>query len=144
MINLKQDFDALTAVAKTYRVLKARFDEFARYVEEEAGDPSSMVRGIGVELQLDQRFFVVKWCDRSITLELTASCSDIGITTGKVVCYQHRAYPKPELIEVGHFTFTSRGTTDQSVSPDNDQLCLDNRSDAITLVWHYLLKSFTN
>ncbi len=141
MINLKQDFDALTAVAKTYRVLKAKFDEFARYVEEEAGDSSSMIRGIGVELQLDQRFFVVRWCDRTITFELTATWNETGTTAGKVVCYQHKAYPTAELIEVGDFTFTSRGTT---VSPDNDQLCLDHRSDAMTLVWHYLLKSFSN
>lgn len=143
MLEWNQLHQELEKAANRHRQLAAKFDQFAKLVAEQVVAPAFHIKGIGISLNLDQRFFSTTFAGRTLHFIFESVPGENGALVGQVTCYLKKEIPTPEYISIGDFQFTGSGQTTLIDPMENDPVNIDTNLGALYVVLNYIHESLS-
>ncbi len=143
MLEWNQLHQNLERTSNRHRQLSAKFEQFAKYVNEQVTAPAFHIKGIGISLNLDQSFFSTTFSGRTLQFRFESVPEENGALVGQVTCYLKNDFPALEYISIGDFRFTGNGQTTLVDQKENDPITIDTDLAALYVVLNYIHESLS-
>ena len=143
MLEWNQLHQNLERNSNRHRQLFAKFELFAKFVDEQVSAPAFHIKGIGISSNLDQGFFSTTFAGRTLQFRFESVSEENGALVGKVTCYLKKELPALEYISIGDFRFTGNGQTTLVDPNENDPITIDNDLAALYVVLNYIHESLS-
>jgi hypothetical protein len=144
MLEWDQLHQNLERNSNRHRQLFAKFEQFAKFVDEQVSAPAFHIKGIGTSSNLDQGFFSTTFAGRTLQFQFESVSEENGPLAGKVTCYFKKEFPALEYISIGDFRFTGNGQTTLVDPNENDPITIDNDLTALYVVLNYIHESLSH
>ncbi|MBP8168321.1 MAG: hypothetical protein KAX99_01550 [Azonexus sp.] len=141
MLEWNQLHQNLEKNSNRHRQLVAKFELFAKFVDDQVSAPAFHIKGIGISSNLDQGFFSTIFAGRTLQFRFESVFEETGTLVGKVTCYLKKEMPALEFIAIGDFRFTGNGQTTLVDPNENDPITIDNDLAALYVVLNYIHES---
>lgn len=143
MLKLNQLHQQLETVANRHSQLAAKFQAFAKFVEEQVTAPMFHIKGISVSLHLEQGYFTTTFASRTLRFDFSSDLSENGSLIGTVTCSLVKELPEISFVSVGEFTFTASGKTNLNNPEDGDPIIFDDDIPALYVGLHFIHESLS-
>ncbi|MHB1331682.1 MAG: hypothetical protein ACYCY1_03735 [Sulfuriferula sp.] len=137
MLEWNQLHQKLERYSNRHHQLSAKFEQFAKFVDEQVAAPAFHIKGIGISLNLDKGFFSTTFAGRTLQFRFESVPEDNGTLVGQVTCYLKNEFPALEYISIGDFRFTVNGQTTLVDPTENDPITIDTELAALYVVLNY-------
>lgn len=143
MLEWNQLHQNLERTSNRHRQLSAKFEQFAKFVDEQVTVPAFHIKGIGISLNLDQGFFSTTFAGRTLQFQFESVSEENGAFVGQVTCYFKKEFPALEYISIGDFRFTGNGQTTLVDPREDDPITIDVELAALYVVLNYIHESLS-
>jgi hypothetical protein len=130
----------LEKAANRHLLLASRFNEFAKFIEDQITHQTFHIKGITTSLHLEQGFFTTMFSGRTLHFAFS-SINENGTLIGNVKCHLKKEFPEPTYIEIGEFSFTGNGQTSLIEPEDNDPITIDSDLPSLYVALHFIHES---
>ena len=140
MLDWNQLHQQLGTVSNRHSLLAAKFQSFAKYVEEQVTVPNFHIKGISVSLHLEDGYFTTAFAGRALRFSFSSALSENGSLIGTVTCVLTKYFPEKLFVPVGEFTFSGNGKTNL-VAPDDgdgDAIIIDDEIPALYVALNFI------
>lgn len=141
MLDWNQLHQQLGTVSNRHSQLAAKFQNFAKYVEEQVTTNTFHIKGIAVSLHLEDGYFTTAFAGRTLRFSFSTVLSENGSLVGNVTCVQTKDFPENLFVPVGEFTFTGNGKTNLVAPDDGDSIIIDDDIPALYIALHFIHES---
>lgn len=143
MLKWSQLHQQLETVAIRHIQLAAKFQAFAKHVEDQVTNPTFHIKGISVSLYLEQGYFTTTFAGRTLHFAFSSALSENGSLVGTVTCGLIRELPEKTLVPVGEFTFTGSGKTNLNNPEDGDPITIDEDLPALYVGLNFIYEGLS-
>ncbi|MDP3188988.1 hypothetical protein [Limnobacter sp.] len=143
MLKWNQLHQQLETMANRHSQLAAKFQSFAKFVEQQVTDSAFHIKGISASLHLEQGYFTTTFADRTLRFTFSSVLSESGSLVGTVTCSLMKDFPEKSLVPVGEFTFTGSGKTNLNNPEDGDPIIIDADIPALYLGLHFIYEGLS-
>lgn len=133
----------LEGASNRHAQLAAKFQSFAKFIEEQVTAEHFHIKGISASLQLDKGYFTTTFAGRTVRYTFSSTTSENGTLIGTVACDLLKEHPEKTLISVGGFTFTPNGQTNLKDPEDGDPIIIDSDTPALYVGLHFIHESLS-
>ncbi len=143
MLNWNALHQNLEKAAIRHQLLVSRFNNFAKFVEEQVTHQTFHIKGISTSLQLEQGIFTTTFSGRTLYFVFSSTAEDTGTLIGNVKCHLKIGFSEREFIKIGEFTFTGSGQTNLIEPEDNGPITIDSDLSSLYVVLHFIHESLS-
>lgn len=143
MLNWNQLHQQLGTVSNRHSQLAAKFQSFAKYVEEQVTAQAFHIKGISISLHLEDGYFTTNFAGRTLRFSFSSALSENGSLVGNVTCGLMKDFPEKLSVPVGEFTFTGNGKTNLIAPDDGDPIIIDDDIPALYVALHFIHESLS-
>lgn len=143
MLDWNQLHQKLGTVSNRHSQLAAKFQSFAKYVEEQVTAPTFHIKGISVSLHLEDGYFTTAFAGRALRFSFSSALSENGSLVGIVTCVLTKDFPEKLFVPVGEFNFSGNGKTNLVAPDDDDSIIIDNDIPALYVALNFIHESLS-
>lgn len=143
MLKWNQLHQQLEAIANRHLQLAAKFQVFAKFVEEQVTAPEFHIKGISASLHLEQSYFTTTFAGRTLRFDFSTALPENSSLIGTVTCSLVKELPEISFVSVGEFTFTANGKTNLNNPEDGDPIIIDADIPALYVGLHFIHESLS-
>ena len=143
MLSLNQLHHQLETVSKRHSLLAAKFQCFAKYVEEQITAPTFHIKGISVSLYLEHGYFTTAFAGRALRFSFSSAFSANGSLVGIVTCVLTKGFSENLFVPVGEFTFSGNGETNLVAPDDGDSIIINDDTLALYVALNFIHESLS-
>lgn len=143
MLKWNQLHQQLETVANRHSQLAAKFQAFAKFVEEQVTAPMFHIKGISISLHLEQGYFTTTFAGRTLRFDFSSALPENGSLIGTVTCSLVKELPEISFVSVGKFTFATSGKTNLNNPEDGDPIIIDDDIPAQYVGLHFIHESLS-
>ena len=141
MLNCNQLHQQLETVSNRHSKLTAKFQSFAKYVEEQVTHEAFRIKGITVSLHIEDGYFTVAFAGRALRFTFSSVPFENGLLVGNVTCVLMKDFPEKLFVHVGEFTFAGNGKTNLVAPDDVDSIIIDDDISALYIALNFIHES---
>ena len=143
MLTTNTLFLTMSRTHLSYATLKRVFEEFAKFVACRLQGGASNIQGIEFNLDhLAENHFDVTLVGQTVRFVFSLKREDASTLVGAVTCWRVDTLNGQDA-GLGSFTFDYQGKTNLPYAPENKPLYIDEGSDALHVVLHFLNESLS-
>jgi hypothetical protein len=143
MLKWNQLHQQLETVANRHSQLAAKFQVFAKFVENQVTTPMFHIKGISISLHLEEDYFTTTFAGRTLRFDFSSTLPEKGSLIGIVKCSLMKELPRISYVPVGEFTFTGSGMTNLNNPEDGDPIIIDDDIPALYVGLHFIHESLS-
>lgn len=140
MLTWNQLNSFLASANVRHQSLRGKFVEFAKQAAERFKEPNFHIKGVVVELNLEENFFLAKFVGRKVRFQFETAFGQHDVLVGVIGCYVKEEFPAPEYRQIGTVKFNGSGETDL-VAEDGEKILIDADIGALYIVLNFVHKS---